>query len=83
MEKREAGMNVKEEALKRKTAEAEALYEKGMLELEKISGLTSEQAKEYLLRSVEEDVKHDTAKLIKDLEAKLKKKQRRKPRIMW
>ena len=68
MEKREAGMNVKEEALKRKTAEAEALYEKGMLELEKISGLTSEQAKEYLLRSVEEDVKHDTAKLIKDLE---------------
>ena len=40
-----------------------------MLELEKISGLTSEQAKEYLLRSVEEDVKHDTAKLIKDLEA--------------
>ena len=72
MEKREAGMNVKEEALKRKTAEAEALYEKGMLELEKISGLTSEQAKEYLLRSVEEDVKHDTAKLIKDLEAKAK-----------
>ena len=50
-------MNVKEEALKRKTAEAEALYEKGMLELEKISGLTSEQAKEYLLRSVEEDCK--------------------------
>ena len=49
MEKREAGMNVKEEALKRKTAEAEALYEKGMLELEKISGLTSEQAKDCLL----------------------------------
>ena len=30
---------------------------RGMLELESISGLTSEQAKEYLLRSVEEDVK--------------------------
>ena len=40
-----------------------------MQELEKISGLTSEQAKEYLLKSVEEDVKHDTAKLIKELEA--------------
>ena len=78
MEKREAGMNVKEEALKRKTAEAEALYEKGMLELEKISGLTSEQAKEYLLRSVEEDVKHDTAKLIKDLEAKAKEEAEKK-----
>ena len=78
MEKREAGMNVKEEALKRKTAEAETLYEKGMLELEKISGLTSEQAKEYLLRSVEEDVKHDTAKLIKDLEAKAKEEAEKK-----
>mgnify|MGYP003205088135 CR=1 FL=1 len=78
MEKREAGMNVKEEALKRKTAEAEALYEKGMLELEKISGLTSEQAKEYLLRSVEEDVKHDTARLIKDLEAKAKEEAEKK-----
>ena len=88
-------MNVKEEALKRKTAEAEALYEKGMLELEKISGLTSEQAKEYLLRSVEEDVKHDTAKLIKDLEAKAKEEAEKKAkdyvvtrfsavlRIMW
>ena len=64
MEKREAGMNVKEEALKRKTAEAEALYEKGMLELEKISGLTSEQAKEYLLRSVEEDVKQDRKSVV-------------------
>ena len=58
MEKREAGMNVKE--------------------LEKISGLTSEQAKEYLLRSVEEDVKHDTAKLIKDLEAKAKEEAEKK-----
>ena len=63
---------------RRKTAEAEALYEKGMLELEKISGLTSEQAKEYLLRSVEEDVKHDTAKLIKDLEAKAKEEAEKK-----
>ena len=66
MEKREAGMNAKEEALKKRTAEVEELYERGMQELERISGLTSEQAKEYLLRSVEEDVKHDTAKLIKD-----------------
>ena len=49
-----------------------------MLELEKISGLTSEQAKEYLLRSVEEDVKHDTAKLIKDLEAKAKEEAEKK-----
>ena len=37
-------------------------------ELERISGLTSEQAKDYLLKTVEEDVKHDTAKMIKELE---------------
>ena len=53
-------------------AEVEAQYEKGIQELERISGLTSEQAKEYLLKSVEEDVKHDTAKLIKELENKAK-----------
>ena len=42
---------------------------KGCRNWRSISGLTSEQAKEYLLKSVEEDVKHDTAKLIKDLES--------------
>ena len=80
MEKREAGLNAREESLKKKTAETEALYEKGMEELEKISGLTSEQAREYLLKSVEEDVKHDTAKLIKDLEARAKEEAEKKAR---
>ena len=41
-------------------------------ELEKISGLTTEQAKEYLLKSVEEDVKHETAVLVKELDKKSK-----------
>ncbi len=78
MEKKEAGLAAREETLSRKTAEVEALYEKGIQELEKISGLTSEQAKEYLLKSVEEDVKHDTAKLIKELEAKAKEEADKK-----
>lgn len=56
----------------------DSLYEKGIQELEKISGLTSEQAKEYLLKSVEEDVKHDTAKLIKELENKAKEEADKK-----
>ena len=43
-----------------------------MRELEKISGLTSEQAKEYLLKTVEEDVKHETAVLVKELERQAK-----------
>ncbi len=36
-------------------------------ELEEISGLTSEQAKEYLLKIVEEDVKHETAMIVKEV----------------
>lgn len=68
MERRETGLAAREESLNKRAAEVESLYQKGVQELEKISGLTSEQAKEYLLRTVEEDVKHDTAKLIKELE---------------
>lgn len=48
--------------------------------MERISGLTSEQAKDYLLKSVEEDVKHDTAKLIKELENKAKEEADKKAR---
>ncbi|ADL03304.1 ribonuclease Y [Lacrimispora saccharolytica] len=78
MEKREAGLTAREDALNKRNAEVESLYEKGIQELEKISGLTSEQAKEYLLKSVEDDVKHDTAKLIKELDNKAKEEAEKK-----
>ena len=58
----------------------EELFAKEQEELEKISGLTSDQAKEYLLKSVEADVKHDTAKLIKELEARAKEEADKKAR---
>ena len=80
MEKREAGMNAKEEALKKRAAEVEELHEKELQELERISGLTSEQAKEYLLKLVEEDVKHDTARMVKDLELQAKEEAEKKAR---
>ena len=80
MEKREAGLAAREEALNKRNAEVESLYEKGIQELEKISGLTSEQAKEYLLKFVEDDVKHDTAKLIKELDNKAKEEADKKAR---
>ncbi|PXX52147.1 ribonuclease Y [Hungatella effluvii] len=80
MEKREVGLTAREEALNKRNAEVESLYEKGIQELEKISGLTSEQAKEYLLKSVEDDVKHDTAKLIKELDNKAKEEADKKAR---
>ena len=78
MEKKEASLASKEESLRKRTAEVEELFAKEQEELEKISGLTSDQAKEYLLKSVEEDVKHDTAKLIKELESKAKEEADKK-----
>ena len=78
MERKESNLASREESLKKRTAEVEELFAKEQEELEKISGLTSEQAKEYLLKSVEEDVKHDTAKLIKELESKAKEEADKK-----
>ena len=80
LEKKEADLVRRENVLSKRSAEVEAQYEKGIQELERISGLTSEQAKEYLLKSVEEDVKHDTAKLIKELENKAKEEADKKAR---
>lgn len=78
LERREANMTAREEALSRKLAEAEELHGKRQQELERISGLTSEQAKEYLLRTVEDDVKHDTAKMIKEMENRAKEEADKK-----
>ena len=72
LEKREASLNAKEESLNRKHAKADELTAQISQELERVSGMTSEQAKEYLLKTVEDEVKHDTAKLYKELEARAK-----------
>ena len=72
LEKREANLTAKEEALSKKHAKVdEELAEVGR-ELERVSGMTSEQAKEFLFKSVEDEVKLDTARMIKDLDAKAK-----------
>ena len=72
IERRETSFTAKEEHLRQREAKVEELGRQRVQELERISGLTSEQAKEYLLKTVEEDVKHDTAKMIKELEAQAK-----------
>ncbi|KIR01904.1 Hydrolase (HAD superfamily) [Lachnospiraceae bacterium TWA4] len=78
LERREASLSSKEDQLNKKHKEADALVNKQHQELERISGLTSEQAREYLLKSVEEDVKHDTAKMVKDLESRAKEEASKK-----
>lgn len=78
IERREAGFAARESQLEKKRAEVEELSAKRLQELERISGLTSEQAKEYLLKTVEDDVKHETAKLVKELESRAKEEADKK-----
>lgn len=78
LEKRDADYTAREKEIKRKEKRVEELHDQEMQELERISGLTSEQAKEYLLRSVEDDVKYDTAKLYKELESRAKEEADKK-----
>ena len=78
VEKRDAALGRKEDELNRKKQEVEALSTKRVQELERISGLTSIQAKEYLLKTVEEEVKHETAVLIKEMETRAKEEADKK-----
>ena len=78
IERREAGFAAKEEEINKQKAQIAKLNEERLQELERISGLTSEQAKEYLLKTVEEDVKHDTAKMIKEMETRAKEEADKK-----
>ena len=71
-EKRENGLNAREEQMNKEKAEIAKLNQQRVQELERISGLTSEQAREFLLKTVEEDVKTDAAKLVKESLAQVK-----------
>ena len=72
MERREADYAAKESELKKREKKVDELHQQGLQELERISGMTSDQAKEYLLKTVEDDVKFDVAKLYKELESQAK-----------
>ena len=72
VEKRENGLNAREEQMNKEKAEIAKLNQQRVQELERISGLTSEQAREFLLKTVEEDVKTDAAKLVKESLAQVK-----------
>ena len=78
IEKKESFLSKREDELNRKKAEVEELSEKRVQELERISGLTSEQAKDFLLKTVEDEVKHDTAVLIKEMENQAKEEASKK-----
>lgn len=78
LEKKESKLSLKEAEVERVRSEVEELHTKRLQELEKISGLTSEQAKDYLLKTVEDEVKHETAMLVKELENRAKEEADKK-----
>ncbi|MBQ7973261.1 MAG: ribonuclease Y [Lachnospiraceae bacterium] len=78
IEKKESALAAKEEEMAKQREVISKLNEQRVQELERISGLTSEQAKEYLLKIVEEDVKHETAVLIKEMESRAKEEADKK-----
>ncbi len=78
LEKKESQLATKEDKLNKLRVEVESLNEQRVQELERISGLTSEQAKDYLLKTVEDEVKHETAMLVKDLQNKAKEEAAKK-----
>ena len=78
IEKKEASLAEKEEALAKQREEISKLSEQRLQELERISGLTSEQAKDYLLKIVEDEVKHETAVMVKEMESRAKEEADKK-----
>ena len=78
VEKRDSSITKREEELSKAKIKVEELEKQRQQELERISGLTSEQAKEYLLKTVEDEVKHDTAVMIKTLESRAKEEADKK-----
>ena len=80
IERREQSLASREDSLAKKKEEINKLNEQRVRELERISGLTSEQAKEYLLKVVEEEVKHETAVMIKEMDMRVKEEAGKKAR---
>ena len=79
LDKKAETFEKKEEELARRMAEVAALKEETesikkahLATLEQISGLSQEQARAHLLKTVEEDMRHDTAMKIKEIEQQLK-----------
>ena len=68
IERKEERIIQKEHQIDEKREEVDALIDKRVAELEKISGYTADEAKKLLLQEVEKDVRHDASQMIKQIE---------------
>ena len=78
VEKKEASLNQRESKLQKQSAEIAKLNEQRLQELERISGLTTEQAKEQLLEALRDDLSHENAVMIKNMEAEARETAEKK-----
>lgn len=72
LEQKDEQLQSKIDRIEKTKLEVEVLEKKQLEELERISLLTSEEAKQFLLKTIEDEVKHESAILIKDIESKAK-----------
>nr|WP_291573644.1 ribonuclease Y [Clostridium sp. UBA4548] len=80
LEKKEESLNKKQQEVEILEASIQELYTKQRQELERLSGLTSDEAKQVLLDEVKKEIKHETAMMIKELESKAKEEADKKAR---
>ncbi|WP_295255109.1 ribonuclease Y [Veillonella sp.] len=80
LEKKEDALHRKEQETKTLKERTEALYDQQMAELERISGMTFEEAKGIFLSNVEQEIRHETAVLVKDLEQQAKEEAEKNAR---
>jgi ribonuclease Y len=80
LEKREETIGKKEQEIEERHRETETLYQKQVQELERISGLTTEEAKQIIFQRVENEMRHETAQMIKEMEQQAKEEAEKRAR---
>ncbi len=80
LEKREERMNQKAEEIQTRLQEAEAMKDRQLGELERIAGLTADEATQAIIARVEKEAYHDAAALVRDVESNAKEEANKKAR---
>ncbi|MHC1721205.1 MAG: ribonuclease Y [Clostridiaceae bacterium] len=80
LEKRDESLSKRQMQIEETAVSVQELYVKQREELQRLSGLSSEEAKQVLLEEVSKEIKHETAMMIKDIEAKAKEEADKKSR---
>ncbi len=80
LERREQALNKRQSSIDRRANEIEKLYEEGIEELQRISQLTTEDAKSQLMAEVEKEIRDDMARIIRQIESEAQEEGERKAR---